>query len=89
MRWPTTRAMMSFGPPGGNGTTSRMVLVGKSCARPKVGHSSANPISSGLKTFTAILPNAKSSSGACRHGRLDGPRYCPPYVIAARRRQSG
>jgi hypothetical protein len=32
MRLPTTRAMMSFGPPGGNGTISLMVLFGKSYA---------------------------------------------------------
>src|SRR3954447_22244325 len=32
MRWPTTRAMMSFGPPGGNGTISLIGLLGKSCA---------------------------------------------------------
>ncbi len=56
MRWPTTRAMMSFGPPGGKGTISRMFLLGKSWAAASVGHSRANPISSGLKAFTAFLP---------------------------------
>ena len=29
---PTTRAMMSFGPPGGKGTISLIALLGKSCA---------------------------------------------------------
>src|SRR5262245_17072947 len=56
MRWPTTRAMMSFGPPGGKGTISLMFLLGKSCAMASAGHSRANPSSSGFKAFTAILP---------------------------------
>ena len=30
MRWPTKRAMMSVGPPGGNGTMMRMARFGKS-----------------------------------------------------------
>jgi hypothetical protein len=42
MRWPTTRAMMSFGPPAGNGTISRIGLLGKSCAAAKAGHSSTD-----------------------------------------------
>ena len=37
MRWPTTRAMMSFGPPGGNGTISLIGLFGKSCAAARAG----------------------------------------------------
>src|SRR6478609_8198771 len=41
MRWPTTRAMMSFGPPGGNGTISLIGLVGKSCAATGAGISSS------------------------------------------------
>src|SRR6185312_12930368 len=57
MRCPTTRAMMSFGPPGGKGTISRIVLFGKSCAPASAGQSKANPISNGLKRFTVILPD--------------------------------
>ncbi len=30
--WPTMRAAVSVGPPGGNGTTSLMGLVGQACA---------------------------------------------------------
>src|SRR6478735_10979483 len=41
MRWPTRRAMMSFGPPGGNGTISLIGLVGKSCAATGTGISSS------------------------------------------------
>jgi hypothetical protein len=48
--------MMSFGPPGGNGTTSLIFLLGKSCAAANAGHSNANPISSGLKALTVVLP---------------------------------
>src|SRR5215813_7699759 len=40
MRWPTTRAMMSLGPPGGNGTISLMGLAGKSSAGTAVGNNS-------------------------------------------------
>ena len=32
IRCPTTRAIRSFGPPGGNGTMSRIGFDGKSCA---------------------------------------------------------
>jgi len=39
MRWPITRAMMSFGPPGGNGTINRIGLVGKSSAAAVAGTS--------------------------------------------------
>jgi hypothetical protein len=39
MRWPITRAMMSFGPPGGNGTINRIGLVGKSSAAAVAGSS--------------------------------------------------
>src|ERR1017187_1732410 len=46
MRWPTTRAMMSLGPPGGNGTISRIGFAGKSCAEADTGDSrTTNPIS--------------------------------------------
>ena len=52
MRWPTTRAMMSLGPPGGKGTISLIGLLGKSCAMADAGHSSVSPISSAFKAFT-------------------------------------
>jgi len=39
MRWPITRAMMSFGSPGGNGTINRIGLVGKSSAAAVAGSS--------------------------------------------------
>ncbi len=56
MRLPTTRAMMSFGPPGGNGTISRIDFSGKSAPCAKAGSSRQNPIVKSLKIFTAILP---------------------------------
>src|SRR4051812_40218414 len=43
MRLETTRAMMSLGPPGGNGTISRIGLFGKSCAWATAGESRATP----------------------------------------------
>jgi hypothetical protein len=52
MRWPTTRAMMSLGPPGGKGTISLIGLLGKSCAMADAGHSSVSPISSAFRAFT-------------------------------------
>ena len=76
MRWPTTRAMMSLGPPGGKGTISLIGLLGKSCAMADAGHSSVNPISSAFKAFTSVLPFVT-------HVVLPAP-----YVIAARRRQT-
>src|SRR5436190_1270937 len=46
MRWPTMRAMMSLGPPAGNGTISLIGLVGKSCAVASAGsRKSVNPVS--------------------------------------------
>src|SRR6187549_4004462 len=71
MRWPTTRAMMSLGPPGGKGTISLIGLLGKSCAMADAGHSSVNPISSAFKALTSVLP---------RSSRVVLPA---PYVIAA------
>ena len=44
MRWPTSRAMMSFGPPGGNGTISRIWRLGKSCAEAAAGSNSASAV---------------------------------------------
>ena len=75
MRWPTTRAMMSFGPPGGKGTISLIGLLGKSCATADAGHSSVNPISSGFKAFTSILPlrYARCFAGTLRHRRAAAP----------------
>ena len=58
MRWPTTRAMMSLGPPGGKGTISLIGLVGKSCATANAGHNSVSAISSALKAFTSVLPHS-------------------------------
>jgi hypothetical protein len=53
MRWPTTRAMMSFGPPAGNGTISRIDLLGKSSAAAMTGDSSTdNAVTSVRRTFT-------------------------------------
>src|SRR4029077_12311045 len=75
MRWPTTRAMMSLGPPGGEGTISLIGLLGKSCAMADAGHSNVNPISSAFKAFTSVLPFVTHVVLAA------------PYVIAARRRQ--
>lgn len=72
MRCPTTRAMMSFGPPGGNGTIRRIVLLGKSCATARVGHSKTKPVSSDLKTFTVILPNSRRAA-CCACGGLAEP----------------
>jgi hypothetical protein len=54
MRWPTTRAMMSFGPPGGKGTISRIGLSGKFCAMAKAGDNKESPINNGRKMFTAV-----------------------------------
>ena len=46
MRWPTTRAMMSLGPPAGNGTISLIGFAGKSCAAAAAGSSRDNPMRS-------------------------------------------
>jgi hypothetical protein len=52
--------MMSFGPPGGNGTISRMGLVGKSSAAARAGHNNANA----SEILTRILMNASLLSPA-------------------------
>jgi hypothetical protein len=45
MRWPITRAMMSLGPPAGNGTISRICRAGKSSApADAVRNSRDNPV---------------------------------------------
>ena len=61
MRWPTMRAMMSLGPPAGNGTISLMGFVGKSCAAASVGNSeSVNTVSSLRPIFMQVLLMAAS-----------------------------
>src|SRR5262245_60148286 len=52
MRWPTMRAMMSLGPPAGNGTISLIGFAGKSCAAASAGKSeSVNTVSSLRRIF--------------------------------------
>src|SRR5512139_2854439 len=80
MRWSTTRAMMSFGPPGGKGTINLIDLLGKSCAVADTGHTSAKPISSGLKDFTSVLPLYSAYYDACSS---------TPYAIDEHERQRG
>src|SRR5215475_6244078 len=57
MRWPTTRAMMSFGPPGGNGTIRRIGLDGNSSAAIAGDERSA--------TITSSLPNILMQAPSC------------------------
>src|ERR1019366_2371764 len=65
MRWPITRAMMSLGPPAGNGTTSRIALLGNSCAAAKAGQSSKpNQVSRTLEIF--MKPPGADVFGVCR-----------------------
>src|SRR5262245_37672846 len=59
IRCPTTRAIMSLGPPGGNGTISLIVLLGKSCATARAGHRKTSAIISDLRHFTANLPTIR------------------------------
>src|SRR5512144_1118525 len=87
MRCPTTRAMMSFGPPGGNGTISLIDLLGKSCAIANAGHSKANPISNGLKAFTVILPVHDRAARCGARGKPVGSltfslRHCKAQALA-------
>jgi hypothetical protein len=56
MRCPTTRAMMSLGPPGGNGTISRIGFLGRSSAAAKVGNSSSDKSASFAIVFIMCLP---------------------------------
>ena len=56
MRWPTMRAMMSLGPPAGNGTISLIGFAGKSCAAASAGNSeSVNTVSSLRPIFMQAL----------------------------------
>src|SRR5512143_3198804 len=98
MRWPTTRAMMSFGPPGGKGTINLIDLLGKSCAMADTGHSSAKPISSGLKDFTSVLPLfiQRTTTPVLRHlmpltstsASVDATRSCPARAGAPGTREN-
>src|SRR5258708_35007583 len=71
--------MMSFGPPGGNGTISLIGLVGKSCAGANAGNNSAdNPIASALRIFMEASRMDSSSwrGGAVAPSRiLKSPLY--------------
>src|SRR4029450_3418494 len=55
-RCPTTRAIMSLGPPGGNGTINLIVLLGKSCPAARAGHSKTSAVISDLTHFTQNIP---------------------------------
>ena len=72
MRWPTTRAMMSFGPPGGNGTISRIGLDGNLSAAIAGDASSAR--------ITSSLPNIlmPTSSDVSPHGEEARKRRLEP-----------
>src|SRR5262245_29851141 len=61
MRWPITRAMMTLGPPAGNGTISLIGLAGKSSAIASDGRSSSNP---------------NSTSGTCATTAREGDLKC-------------
>jgi hypothetical protein len=57
MRWPTTRAMMSLGPPGGNGTISLIGLFGKFCAAADSGTSTnVKPVASAP---SSLMPSSR------------------------------
>ena len=55
MRWPTTRAMRSFGPPGGNGTISLIGFDGKSCADAAAEIKTATPTQMKRSTVRGII----------------------------------
>src|SRR5260370_17775527 len=83
MRCPITRAIMSFGPPAGNGTISLIGLFGKSWAPTEAGNSSTdNPATSALRIFMQ-RPSQQQFAGV---GNLDGPlgdKVAPhPMVMA-------
>src|SRR5215468_923727 len=78
MRWPTTRAMMSFGPPGGNGTISLIGLAGKSSAHAAAGNNS-NIVAASILAIVMTPSRPKPFRARTRAARLlaetlrDGP----------------
>jgi hypothetical protein len=73
MRWPTMRAMMSLGPPAGNGTISLIGFAGKSCAVAACGNSSIRPVTSAQKNLTRASPRINASSRVSNH-------QCPTFA---------
>src|SRR5207244_12455387 len=71
VRWPTRRAMMSLGPPAGNGTISLIGLAGKSCAAASVGRrKSASPVSSLPMILMESSPDGRCSTVEYLHRRF-------------------
>src|SRR5262245_52560683 len=64
MRCPTARAMMSFGPPGGNGTISLIGFAGNSCAVASAGKSRVTAKARRSRFRIVRLPTRRE----CRRG---------------------
>ena len=54
--------MMSLGPPGGNGTISRIGLLGKSCAEAKAGNNTGNDssVSPAISLLGSLMTTPRS-----------------------------
>src|SRR5262245_40494783 len=65
MRWPTARAMMSLGPPAGNGTISLIGLVGNSWAATAAGVSSMKAQARRNRLRMEILDVEIGMGGVC------------------------
>src|SRR5690242_16420378 len=75
MRWPTMRAMMSLGPPAGNGTISFIGLDGNSCAVASAGRrKSVSPVSSLPMILIEASPDGSRSTVEYLHRRFVHPR---------------
>ena len=76
MRWPTTRAMMSLGPPGGNGTISRTTWFGKVWAW--IGALETSAVMIARAAATRRMRDSALGEGRSG-GMIDGePRFCQP-----------
>src|SRR6185295_9688743 len=84
MRWPITRAMMSLGPPAGNGTISLIGFAGKSCAEAKAGNNTGNdssvspansPLRSLMNTPRSRICCACSKASYAMNCSMQGPRW--------------
>src|SRR6266403_3112653 len=79
--------MMSFGPPGGNGTISLIGLFGKSCAAANAGNNSVdNPIASAPRIF---MEASRIDSSSWRGGALAPPRTMKTPTLPTSRRGQG
>src|SRR3954447_14250904 len=90
MLCPTTRAMMSFGPPAGNGTISLIGLVGKSCAEANAGNSSnQNPVSSLPRILMTASPDPRGEEARLRRFEPRGRDVASSFETRPSRRASG